>query len=123
MNGIIKYGSFESEQRVNKYFAIVIERPNCVVKTGAVIYPCSIHLSDVSTHKFVIDGEKCKFSPTGKCSCYDDIRWESIEIYVPPKIVAEILIERLQKVLPLLEWEITEIRNSILDEGTFVKGE
>ena len=121
------YGSFASEEHGNKYFDILIERDGKVVKTGAVVYPHSVHLSDVSVHTFCEKeyGEKCTFSPTGFCGCYDEIRWDSIGTYISPKLVAEILIERLNRLrnFKLTSQELREIRDSLYNELTLEEEE
>jgi len=119
----IKFGSFESEQRVNKYFSIILEREESVIKTGAVIYPHSVHLSDVTIHTFCEEGDKCIFSPTGFCSQYDKVRWNSLSLSFSPRIIAEMLIERLNKVTSLSSNEIKRIRESIYNEETFEENE
>jgi hypothetical protein len=113
---MIQYGSFESEDRKNKYLSIIIERDNYCVKTGAIIYPYSVHLHDVTTHTFIEDGDKCPFSTTGFCSQYDNVRWASIDTYLSPKIVCEIVIERIEKVIKLKDREIWNIQQSIYNE-------
>lgn len=119
----IKYGSFKSENRVNKYFSIVLDRPELqeVIKTGAVIYPYSIHLLDVTEHRFceINDGSYCDYSPTGFCTTYDNVRWASVDFHISPNIVVQMLIERLEKVTVLSEEEKSEIRNSINNELDF----
>lgn len=123
----IKYGSFESENRVNKYFSIILDRLEFeeVIKTGAVIYPHSVTFFDVIEHRFCNseDGQDCRSSPTGFCNMYDAVRWVSVSFRISPNIVAHMLIERLEKVTVLSEKEKEEIRNSINNEQTFVEGE
>ena len=120
-DNIITFGSYPSEEKRNKYFYIVLMREDMAISAKAVIYPYSVYLSVVETHTFreENDGEKCDYSPTGFCGCYAHIRWGSIEnMTLPPRIVAEILIERLNKLedFRLTSLEIMDIRNSIRHE-------
>lgn len=116
---IIRYGSYPSEQKKNKYFEILLDRENSVIKTQAVIYPYSVYLSDVTVHTFCNEeeGEKCDYSPTGFCGYYDKVKHASTNVSFSPKIVVEMLIERLEKVVPgFTSQEIAQIREMIYHE-------
>ena len=124
----IKFGSFESEQKVNKYFSIIIERPDydVTIKTGAVIYPYSVNLLDVTEHNWIQEhdsGSKCPYSPTGFCSQYEAVRWNNMNFPVSYELVARILIERIEKCINLMEEEKEAILNSINNEETFTEDE
>jgi len=114
----IRYGSYPSEQNKNKYFEIILARSGKVIKTQAVLYPYSVYLSDVAVHTFreKEDGGKCAYSPTGFCGCYDEVKHTSTGCYFSPRIVVEMLIERLEKVVKLTSHEIRAIRNMIYNE-------
>ena len=119
-DNITTFGSYPSEEKRNKYFYIVLMREDMAISAKAVIYPHSVYLSDVETHTFreENDGEKCDYSPTGFCGAYAHIRWSSSDAHFSPRIVAEILIERLNKLedFRLTSLEIMDIRNSIKHE-------
>ena len=125
MKNKYKYGSYASEQNRNKYFDIEIYRDGQCFHTTAVIYPYSVNVGDVSVHTFCNkkDGEKCTYSPTGFCNCYDEIKYSSVgNMIFSPKIVAEILIERLEKVVPgFTEYERTAIREMIYNEVQLIE--
>jgi hypothetical protein len=100
----IKYGQFLSEKDNPQWenirrFSVVLARDDFHLMTNFVNYGNSCHFSDVGIHFHKEDGDKCIYSPTGFCSCYDQIRWDSFGNSISDKVALEILIERIQKAL------------------------
>jgi len=102
----IKYGQFESERDSEKWkeihhFSVLLEREGLHIHANFTNYPYSCHFSDVGIHfhKKENEGDKCTYSPTGFCNCYDQVRWVSIDTRISDKVAVEILIERISEAL------------------------
>lgn len=102
----VHYGQWYSERDNPKYknthhFFVLIEREGFHLSAEYTNYSYSCHFSDVGIHyhREENDGEKCSYSPTGFCNCYDQIKWVSFDNKISDYIATEILIEKISEAL------------------------